>query len=99
MKGICAGYSERYPIRISIGYRGNPFLAILEEDRIPPIDFLVVLSIVQGKEGIGRSFRYTVLIMLIISFLFYTKWNTLYNTFMEDLTEYGVPPIYPMYTL
>ena len=25
-------------MRISIGYRGNPLLEILEEDRIPPID-------------------------------------------------------------
>ena len=26
LKGICTGYSERYPIRISIGYTGNPSL-------------------------------------------------------------------------
>ena len=34
---ICTGYSERYPIRISIGYTGNPFLEILEDDSILPM--------------------------------------------------------------
>ena len=35
--GICTGYPERCPIRISIGYTGNPFLEVLEDDSILPM--------------------------------------------------------------
>ena len=96
LKGICSGYSEKYLIRISIGYRGNPCLEILEEDRIPPIDFPSYFKYCPRKRRkIGNSFKYTVLIMFIISFLCYTKWNTLYNTFMEKSYRIWSTPYIP----
>ena len=94
LQDICTGYSERYPIRISIGYTGNSFLEILEDDSIPPyVNNLIRWNnwnnqyrcssffwyCLRKRRKVCKSFKfkYIVFLMCMISFLFYTKWNTL----------------------